>query len=116
MNSSARAVALVAAILSLSAVILAAMGSHLIDMKEMQSLCLNVELVETGAAAEGGIACQLLFTSVEMGHVVNYFWGRGFLWQYLFPRYFRTQGADGNTCWWFSDDGGLAPGSPGILP
>ena len=38
MNTSTRAVALAGALLSLSAVILAAMGGHLIDMKGLQSI------------------------------------------------------------------------------
>ena len=60
MNSSARAVALVAAILSLSAVILAAMGSHLIDMKEMQSLWQTASVIHLfSAAALVGLAALL---------------------------------------------------------
>jgi len=38
MNTATRAVALAGALLSLSAVILAAMGGHLIDMKGLQSI------------------------------------------------------------------------------
>ena len=38
MNTSTRAVALAGALLSLSAVILAAMGGHLIDMQGLQSI------------------------------------------------------------------------------
>ena len=60
MNSSARAVALVAAILSLSAVIVAAMGSHLIDMKEMQSLWQTASVIHLfSAAALVGLAALL---------------------------------------------------------
>jgi uncharacterized membrane protein YgdD (TMEM256/DUF423 family) len=59
-NGSARAVALLAAILSLSAVILAAMGSHLIDMKGMQDLWQTASAIHLfSAAALVGLAALL---------------------------------------------------------
>lgn len=60
MNSTARAVAFAAALLALSAVILAAMGSHLFDMKGMQGLwqiASNIHLFS--AAALLGLAALL---------------------------------------------------------
>ncbi len=60
MNSTARAVAFAAALLALSAVILAAMGSHLFDMKGMQGLwqiASNIHLFN--AAALLGLAALL---------------------------------------------------------
>lgn len=61
MNGSARAVACLAAILSLSAVILAAMGSHLIDMKGMQSLWQTASVIHLfSAAALVGLAALLV--------------------------------------------------------
>ena len=60
MNGAARAVALAAALLALSAVILAAMGSHLFDMKGMQgiwSTASNIHLFN--AAALTGLAALL---------------------------------------------------------
>ena len=60
MNGSARAVALLAAILSLSAVILAAMGSHLIDTKGMQGLWQTASVIHLfSAAALVGLAALL---------------------------------------------------------
>ena len=60
MSSSARAIALAGALLSLSAVILAAMGSHLIDMNGMQNIwriASNIHLFS--AAALMGLAALL---------------------------------------------------------
>jgi len=60
LNSTARAVAFAAALLALSAVILAAMGSHLFDMKGMQGLwqiASNIHLFS--AAALLGLAALL---------------------------------------------------------
>lgn len=60
MNSTARAVAFTAALLALSAVILAAMGSHLFDMNGMQGLwqiASNIHLFN--AAALLGLAALL---------------------------------------------------------
>jgi uncharacterized membrane protein YgdD (TMEM256/DUF423 family) len=60
MNGSARAVALLAAILCLSAVILAALGSHLIDMKGMQGLWQTASVIHLfSAAALVGLAALL---------------------------------------------------------
>lgn len=60
MNDSARVVALLAAILSLSAVILAAMGSHLIDMKGMHDLWQTASVIHLfSAAALVGLAALL---------------------------------------------------------
>ena len=60
MNGSARTVAFVAALLSLSAVILAAMGSHLIDMKGMESLWQTASVIHLfSAAALVGLAALL---------------------------------------------------------
>lgn len=52
MNASARVVALAGTILSLSAVILAAMGSHLFDMNELQGIwqtASNIHLFNSAA-------------------------------------------------------------------
>lgn len=60
MNSAARAVAFIAAFLALSAVIMAAMGSHLFDMNGMQGLwqiASNIHLFN--AAALLGLAALL---------------------------------------------------------
>jgi uncharacterized membrane protein YgdD (TMEM256/DUF423 family) len=60
LNSTAHAVAFAAALLALSAVILAAMGSHLFDMKGMQGLwqiASNIHLFS--AAALLGLAALL---------------------------------------------------------
>ena len=60
MSSSARAIALAGALLSLSAVILAAMGSHLFDMNGMQDIwriASNIHLFS--AAALMGLAALL---------------------------------------------------------
>jgi len=60
LNGAARAVALAAALLALSAVILAAMGSHFFDMKGMQgiwSTASNIHLFN--AAALTGLAALL---------------------------------------------------------
>ena len=60
MNSTARAVAFIAALLALSAVIMAAMGSHLFDMNGMQGLwqiASNIHLFN--AAALLGLAALL---------------------------------------------------------
>ena len=64
MNGSARAVAFLAAILSLSAVILAAMGSHLIDMKGMEDLWQTASVIHLfSAAALVGLAA--LFAGLD---------------------------------------------------
>jgi uncharacterized membrane protein YgdD (TMEM256/DUF423 family) len=60
MIGSVRAVALLAAILTLSAVILAALGSHLIDMKGMQGLWQTASVIHLfSAAALLGLAALL---------------------------------------------------------
>jgi len=61
MNRSARAVALAGAILALSAVILAAMGSHLIEMRGMQGIwqtASNIHLFNSAALL--GLAALLV--------------------------------------------------------
>ena len=60
MNSSARVIAFVAAILSLSAVVLAALGSHAIDMSGMQGLWQTASVIHLfSAAALIGLAALL---------------------------------------------------------
>ena len=60
MNGAARAVALAAALLALSAVILAAMGSHLFDMKGMQGIWSTASKIHLfNAAALTGLAALL---------------------------------------------------------
>ena len=60
MNGSARGVAFVAALLCLSAVILAAMGSHLIDLKGMEGLWQTASVIHLfSAAALVGLAATL---------------------------------------------------------
>ena len=60
MNGCGRAVASLAAILCLSAVILAAMGSHLIDMKGMEHLWQTASVIHLfSAAALVGLAALL---------------------------------------------------------
>lgn len=67
MNGPARAVAFVAAALSLSAVILAAMGSHLIDMKGMQNLWQTASVIHLfSAAALVGLAALLASLDSQM--------------------------------------------------
>ena len=60
MNNSARALAMAAAILSLSALVLAAMGSHLIDMKGMQDIWRTASVIHMfNAVALIGLAALL---------------------------------------------------------
>ena len=60
MNGSSRAVAFVAAILSLSAIILAAMGSHMIDMKGLEDLWRTASVIHLfSAGALVGLAALL---------------------------------------------------------
>jgi uncharacterized membrane protein YgdD (TMEM256/DUF423 family) len=60
MNTSARFVALAAALLSLAAVVLAALGSHLIDMKGLQGVWQTASIVHMfNAAALIGLAALL---------------------------------------------------------
>lgn len=60
MKTSARAVALAGAILSLSAVILAALGSHMIDMKGLQGIWQTASILHLfNAAALIGLAALL---------------------------------------------------------
>jgi len=60
MNTVARVVAFTGAILSLSAVILAAMGSHLIDMKGLQGIWQTASMLHLfNAAALMGLAALL---------------------------------------------------------
>jgi uncharacterized membrane protein YgdD (TMEM256/DUF423 family) len=60
MNASARFVALAAALLSLAAVVLAALGSHLIDMKGLQGVWQTASIVHMfNAAALIGLAALL---------------------------------------------------------
>ena len=60
MNTSARAVALAAALLAFSAVILAAMGSHLFDMNGMQDVWQTASVIHLfSAGALFGLAALL---------------------------------------------------------
>jgi len=60
MNTPARSVALAAAVLSLSAVILAALASHVIDMKGLQSIWQTASIIHMfNAAALLGLAALL---------------------------------------------------------
>ena len=60
MNNSTRVVALAGAILSLSAVILAALGAHIIDMKGMQGIWQTASIIHMfHAAAIIGLAALL---------------------------------------------------------
>ncbi len=60
MNTSARAVAFAGAILCLTAVILAALGSHLIDMKGLQGIWQTASILHLfNAAALLGLAALL---------------------------------------------------------
>jgi uncharacterized membrane protein YgdD (TMEM256/DUF423 family) len=60
MNTSARFVALAAALLSLAAVVLAALGSHLIDMQGLQAVWQTASIVHMfNAAALIGLAALL---------------------------------------------------------
>ena len=60
MNTSARLIALAATLLALSGVILAAMGSHLFDMKGMQGLWQTASVIHLfSAAALVGLAALL---------------------------------------------------------
>ena len=60
MKTSARAVAFAGAILSLSAVILAALGSHMIDMKGLQGIWQTASILHLfNAAALIGLAALL---------------------------------------------------------
>jgi uncharacterized membrane protein YgdD (TMEM256/DUF423 family) len=60
MNAPARHVALVAALLCLSAVVLAAMGSHVFDMNGMQALWQTASVIHlfSAAALVGLAACM----------------------------------------------------------
>lgn len=61
MNTSARSVAFAGAILSLAAVILAALGSHLIDMKGLQGIWQTASIIHLfNAAALMGLAALML--------------------------------------------------------
>lgn len=61
MRSSARAVAVAGAILSLTAIILAALGSHLIDMKGLQGSWQTASIIHLfNAAALMGLAALLV--------------------------------------------------------
>ena len=61
MNTSARSVAFGGAILSLSAVILAALGSHLIDMKGLHGIWQTASIIHLfNAAALMGLAALML--------------------------------------------------------
>ena len=61
MNDRARAVGLAAALLSLSAVVLAALGSHLIDMNGMQDIWQTALIIHLfNAAALMGLAAFLV--------------------------------------------------------
>jgi uncharacterized membrane protein YgdD (TMEM256/DUF423 family) len=67
MSGSARAVAFLAAILALSAVVLAAMGSHLVDMKGMEKLWQTASVIHLfSAAALVGLAALIAILDSQL--------------------------------------------------